>query len=81
MHYMHTVLPPATVEGVWVEAGNVSSGQLNVTIGWDGRVASYGQLEYFEVQVVFESRVGPEQIDTYQVSYMYCTRASKHLRT
>ena len=62
------VLFPATVETVWaVVRANVSD-QLNVTVGWDDRVASYGKMKQFEVDFITESAVQPKESRIFKAS-------------
>lgn len=61
-----TVLFPATVERVWAVVRAKVSGQLNVTVGWDDRIASYGKMESFEVEFITESMGQPKKSSIFQ---------------
>ena len=56
-----TVLFPATVEEVWAVVRANASDQLNVTVGWDDRIASYGKMQHFDVDFITESVVQPKE--------------------
>ena len=57
------------MEGVWTEVRANISGQLNATVGWDARVASYGKMKLFEVDIISESSVRPKENNIYQASF------------
>lgn len=57
------------MEGVWTEVWANISGQLNATVGWDARVASYGKMKFFEVDIISESSVRLKKSNIYQASF------------